>query len=546
MTDNPARPTGPTRRQLVFGGAAVAGSAVVADLLGAGAAQAAGGPSAGTQGVVDLSQPGSPFPHAWERVVGGDWAKQALRRDYQDQLFACHEELGIESLRFHGVLNSSMSTYFPTVNGRPRNPALSDDDYSFFNVDQVYDALVDHGMRPYVELSSMPAALQAAPQPFSVFLYDFNQMEPKDYALWGKVVGDFARHMVDRYGIHEVRTWPFEVWNEPNLSVFFNGDQQAYFELYRHAAEAIKNVDASLQVGGPATSAGQLSFGAPRSPGVQYYREFMQWAAAGNVPVDFGSAHGYETDTGAGPNGPASFFLQNRADTPAGIPLYISETNASADLGDPSLDTSSAAASFLRTVIETAGSVDALSYWSFTDIFEEAGQADKPFHGGFGLQTIHGIKKPSYRLLQILHGVGQRRVPLALTGAPATVGGIAVTGGAGGGVDVLLYNHALATGDGSAPAPAGPVTITVTLRGLRPGARARVRLLDEDHSNPRRRWVEMGSPEYPTRRQLRDIAEASEVENRPLDLTSGHGSGDAGFTLTLPGEGVAAIHIERS
>ncbi|GAA4623191.1 cellulase family glycosylhydrolase [Actinoallomurus vinaceus] len=542
MAETPAR-QGLTRRQMLAGGAAAAGSVLGAELLRPGTAAAAETRSTGAQVIVDLTKPTSPFPHVWERVVGGDWAKQALRRDYQDQLFACHDELGIQSLRFHGVLNSSMSTYFPTVNGRPRNPALSNDDYSFFNVDQIYDALVDRGMHPYVELSSMPAALQASPQPFGVFLYDFNQMEPKDYALWGKVVGDFARHMVDRYGIGEVRKWPFEVWNEPNLSVFFNGDQQAYFKLYRYAAEAIKNVDASLQVGGPATSAGQLSFGPPRSPGVKYYREFMQWATANGVPVDFGAAHGYETDTGAGPEGAATFFKQNRADTPKGIPLYISETNVSADLGDAELDRSDAAASFLRTIAETAGVVDALSYWAFTDIFEEAGQADKPFHGGFGLQTIHGIKKPSYRLLQILHKVGQRRVPLTLSGAPATAGGIAITGAAGGGVDVLLYNHALATGDGSKPTPAQPAKLTVEVRGLRSRARARVQLIDEDHTNPQREWVQMGSPEYPSRRQLRALQDASELHGHPLELKTDRATGITSFSLTLPAEGVAAIHI---
>ncbi|MHB9856895.1 GH39 family glycosyl hydrolase [Streptomyces sp. YIM S03343] len=532
-----------TRRQIVLGGTTAAAAALTSGLAGQGAAWADGAATVGAQALVDLTKPKSPFPHVWERVVGGDWAKQALRRDYQDQLFACHDQLGITSLRFHGVLNASMSTYFPTVNGRPRNAAFSDDDYSFFNVDQVYDALVDHGMHPFVELSSMPAALQSAAPAFGVFLYDFNQMEPKDYALWGKVVGDFARHMVDRYGLREVRRWPFEVWNEPNLFVFFNGDQQAYFKLYRYAAEAIKNVDASLQVGGPATSAGQMSFGPPRSPGAKYYREFMQWATDNDVPVDFGSAHGYETDDGAGPQGAASFFRQNREDTPSGVPLYISETNVSADLGDPGLDRSDAAGSFLRTIVETAGVVDALSYWSFSDIFEEAGQADKPFHGGFGLQTIHGIKKPSYRLLQILHEVGEHRVPLTLSGAPETVGGVAVTGGAGGGVDVLLYNHALATGDGSDPVSAQPTALTVTLRGLPAGARARVRLIDEDHTNPYREWVEMGSPEYPGRRRLRELERASELDDRHLTLKTDRGTGVGSFTLTLPAEGVAAVHL---
>lgn len=539
MADTPEATGGMTRRQVLqYGGAAIAAGA----MLDVGSARAAG---VGT-GVVDVTRPTSPFPHVWERVVGGDWAKQALRRDYQDQLLAAHRDLGFQSLRFHGIFNTSMSTYLPTLpNGLPRDPADSQDPYGFFNVDQIYDFLVEHGMHPFVELSSMPQALQANAPAFQLFLFDFNPAEPSSYEQWGKLVGDFARHMVDRYGLREVRTWPFEVWNEPNLSGFFEGDQPAYFNLYRYAAEAIKSVDADLQVGGPATSSGQLSFGPPRSPGPQYYREFMEWATSNGVPVDFGSAHGYETDSGVGPEGPASFFKQNRADTPAGLPLYISETNVSASSSDALLDRSDAAASFLRTVIETVGVVDALAYWTFSDIFEEFGQADNPFNAGFGLQTIYGTKKPAYRLLQILHEVGTRRVPLAFTGAPETVGGIATRAGRRGGFDVLLYNHAIPSGEENVPpTPAQPATVTIVLRGLSGiRGRARVRRIDERHANPRREWENMGSPEYPTRPQLRRLDDASRLVEEPLHLELNRSTGHATFTITLPAEGVAAVHI---
>jgi xylan 1,4-beta-xylosidase len=523
-----------TRRQVLQYGGAAAAAAALAGLPAT--ARAATAPTA----LVDLGRPATPFPHVWERAVGGDWAKQALRRDYQDQLVDAHRDLGLQSLRFHGILNTSTSLYIPRLpNGLTPPPTSSQDPYSFFNTDQVYDFLVENGMHPYVELSSMPQALQAAPPPFSLFLYDDNPGEPADYAQWGKLVGDLARHMVDRYGLAEVRKWPFEVWNEPNLFVFFTGDQQAYFKLYQYAAEAIKDVDASLQVGGPATSAGQISFGPPRSPGVQYYREFMQWATANGVPVDFGSAHGYGNDQNVGPEGPASFFKQNRADTPAGLPLYISETNITSGIGTPLQDQSAAAASFLQTVIETAGVVDALAIWTFSDIFEEEGQADNPFHGGFGLQTIHGIKKPVYRLFQILHGLGTRRVPLALSGAPATVGGIAVLGDRSRDADVLLYNHA----GPSSTTPAQPATVTVTLRGLHgaPGRASLVRI-DADHANPRRAWEQMGAPEYPTRRQLAEIADASELRTERLPMA--RHADTASFAISLPAEGVAAIHLD--
>src|SRR3954469_10904734 len=126
--------SGLTRRQVVqYGGAAVAAGA----LIGAGSAGAA----TTSRCEVDLTKPTTPFPHVWERAVGGDWAKQALRRDYQDQLLEAHRDLGIQSLRFHGVLNSAMSVYDPSVNfggfSLPRPAPFTQDPYSFFNVDQI-------------------------------------------------------------------------------------------------------------------------------------------------------------------------------------------------------------------------------------------------------------------------------------------------------------------------------------------------------------------------------------------------------------------------
>jgi xylan 1,4-beta-xylosidase len=161
--------------------------------------------------------------------------------------------------------------------------------------------------------------------------------------------------------------------------------------------------------------------------------------------------------------------------------------------------------------------------------------------------TIHGIKKPSYRLLQILRDVGTRRVPLTLTGAPASAGGIAVKGGRRGGVDVLLYNHAVPSGrEGTPPTPAQAGRLTVVLRGLPArGARARIRRIDADHANPYREWVELGHPEYPTRRQLRRIDEASELDDEPLKLDRDRATGDATFTVDLPAEAVAAVHVTR-
>ena len=109
-------------------------------------------------------------------------------------------------------------------------------------------------------------------------------------------------------------------------------------------------------------------------------------------------------------------------------------------------------------------------------------------------------------------------------------------------MDVLLYNHILAGPD---QPPAQPAAITVTLQGLASNTSARIQLIDEDHTNPYRQWLALGSPEYPTRAQLRTVNQASELHSHNLNLTRNHG-GELSFKLTLPAEGVAAIRITNS
>jgi len=184
-----------------------------------------------------------PFPHFWEHTVGSGHATLALRADWQMQMSRCHKELGFKYIRFHGLLSDDMGTL---VN---QNNHLV---YSFFNADQICDFLLSIGMRPFMELSFMPLALSSGAD--IVFHYKGNVTPPRDYNEWETLINKLVQHWVERYGISEVSNWFFEIWNEPNLSVFWKGTQADYFRLYRHAAQAIKKVDQRLQVGGPATA----------------------------------------------------------------------------------------------------------------------------------------------------------------------------------------------------------------------------------------------------------------------------------------------------
>lgn len=285
-------------------------------------------------------------------------------------------------------------------------PGLRDCKLSFFNVDSIYDYLLSIGMRPIVELSFMPAYIASNNGQDTIFWYKGITDPPADYNAWIQLISSFAQHLVDRYGIDEVSQWRFEVWNEPNLD-FWHVDppnkQSEYFKLYNATATAVKSVSAQLQVGGPATA--QL----------QWIPDFLAWSNSNGVPVDFVSSHIYPSDPQVPTNntGAAQVLMNARAQVTAGastaLPMVITEFNS----GLWNLHDTSYASAFLVSLFAQlpADTADVLSYWTFTDIFEEGGQQSTPFQEGFGLQTIHGVPKPAYRALQLFHQGGSERLP---------------------------------------------------------------------------------------------------------------------------------------
>lgn len=513
------------RRRVLQAGAGVLASAVV--FGGSASAASAAVPSRSTPVFsVDIANSGTPLNHFWESCIGGDHAKQCLRRDFQDQLAQAHRDLGVRSVRMHGVFAPQMSVY---ANPRPANQ--SPDPYSFFNVHQAYDHLVSIGMHPYVELSAMPTDMAAALPPAAgvgeIFYYGFLNSPPKDVTEWGKLVGAFARDLVSRYGVAEVRNWPFEVWNEPNLA-FWGGTPQQYYQLYQAAAEAIKNVDAAIPVGGPATD----------GDGLSYLKGFLDFVQANRVPIDFVSSHGYENNQLSGPRGVADIFAATRATVPKELAYYVSETGPNYSFDSDQNDTSYAAAFWVKTVAECHGVTDVLSLWCFSDIFEEGRQASNIFNGGYGALTMYGTPKPIYRAFELLHRLGDRRLPVSSTGVPATLGMLAANSSQGG-FDLVIYNHSLPNGG----ATAVEETVSVQVAGAGRTRSASLTRIDADHGNTRQAWQHLGSPVYPTPAQLSAIEAASEVRPVPIAPVGPAVGGNLTFEITVPAEAVAALHL---
>src|SRR5277367_5099778 len=148
--------------------------------------------------------PGQAFPHFWEQMFGSGRAILALRQSYRDDLRDVKSATDFKYIRFHAIFHDEVGVYGEDSSGAPI--------YNFSYVDQIYDGLLQNGVRPFIELSFMPRKLAAQPIEH-VFWYHPIVSPPKDWEKWSALIAEFTRHLVARYGIDEVSQWYFEVWN---------------------------------------------------------------------------------------------------------------------------------------------------------------------------------------------------------------------------------------------------------------------------------------------------------------------------------------------
>jgi xylan 1,4-beta-xylosidase len=219
---------------------------------------------------VNIGAPAGPVDRFFDLAVGSDFPGTLLRPDSQAQLKLVASELGFRYIRFHAIFHDVLGTV-RIANGKVT--------YDWSKIDQLYDELLAKHIKPFVELGFTPQALATSQN--SIFYWNGNTSHP-DPAGWRDLVSAFIHHIEDRYGRDEVRTWYFEVWNEPNLSGFWEGaDQKAYFDLYDITARSIKAIDPALRVGGPATA------------GAAWVPEFLAHVRQSGAGVDFVTTHTY-------------------------------------------------------------------------------------------------------------------------------------------------------------------------------------------------------------------------------------------------------------
>ena len=486
---------------------------------------------------------GSELTHHWSTTVGAGRANEGLRADWQKHLDMARKECGFGYVRFHGLFHDDMCVYTEREDGTPV--------LNFQYIDALFDAMLDLGTRPFIELGFSPRAL--ARETSTVFWWGAHGAPPVDLDKWSLLITSLVEHLIGRYGLAEVRQWYFEVWNEANLRGFWRGTKSEYFELYAVTARAVKAVDAELRVGGPATSnfvpdtrfdgevedfqVHEATLGADLD--VLDWRpvwldDFFRYCVENDLPVDFVSTHPYPTDWALDEHGQGARLTREVDATPKDLALmreivdaspfpnaeiHLTEWNSSSSPRDFTHDTMPAAVFVARSMLRSIGTVDSLAYWTFTDVFEESGAGDEMLHGGFGMITLQGVPKPTFHAFRMLNALGDTLVARGDDGVVTREHGT-------GRVSALVYHYpeevtrsvpaSFDTRDvADATEAAGvPRDVKLVIENLPAGAVIEIEILDPEHGNLLPAWRGIGSPSSPTREQTRLLDAAARATLR--------------------------------
>lgn len=443
--------------------------------------------------------------------IDHDEAGNPVGQEFRAALADAHTSLGVDRVRARAIFHDDVGV-FQVVDGKPT--------YDFSGVERIVDELISIGLRPVLELGFMPRDLASDPDA-TVFTYRGIISPPKDWSQWGELCGRLAVHLVERYGIDEVATWGFEIWNEPDLEVFWTASREEYFRLYDEAVHAIKAVDRRLPVGGPATAA------------VDWIEEFAAHAEAAGSPVDFVSTHSY----GNAPVDLRPLLARHGLDN---VEIWWTEWGVGHTHFAPVHDTPYSAAFVLRGMKSAQrGTVDALAYWVISDHFEELGRPPRLFHGGFGLLSVGNLRKPRYWALRFAQELGDDVLATSLTGDGAD--GLVETWAArraDGSVDVLLWNASPTAAKYAGDATLER-TVSVCLKGLQDsGYRVLLNRIDNDHTNIAAHF----DGEWPDAAQWQALRDADRLDETELyPLAPEHS--EASLQVVLPMPGVARIRL---
>jgi xylan 1,4-beta-xylosidase len=481
-------------------------------------------------------------------------------------------------IRVHNLLTSgdgSASLKWGSTNAYTED-AAGNPVYNWQIVDRIFDTFHEARVKPLVEIGFMPEALSSHPQPYrhsfpNGSIFTGWAYPPKDYSKWAELVFQFVRHLRERYGDSEVKTWLWEVWNEPDID-YWKGTPEEYFKLYDFSADAVLRALPEANVGGPDTT------GPGRPKAAEFLRRFLQHCDSGQnfatgktgAPLRFISFHpkgspkwqgdhvqmGIATQLNAIEQGfkiVASFpkwretpVILGESD-PEGCAACSAEKNPQNGYRNGALYAAYEAETLSQTLALAEGeqiNLRGIVTWAFE--FE-----DQPYFAGFRELATNGIDKPvlnAFRMFGLLGGdrieanssaslATEQVVHEGVRGAPDIR---AIATRTENGMQVLVWNYH----DEDSPAGSAPVDLAIS--GL-PGNIGRALLenfrIDSTHSNAFNSWKEIGSTQQPTSEQYQKLESAGHLEllSSPEWIEVQKGTTDLRFNL--PRQGLSLFRL---
>lgn len=362
--------------------------------------------------VISAAESGKKLRHTWRTLCTVGSTLDLLDERVREMLRRMQREMPFRYIKFHGLLSDDLMLYSEDAAGRPS--------LSFVYFDRVMDFLAELKLKPLMQFCFMPSALASDPEKVQFFSRQ-NTSLPNSMENWRFLIRGVTEHCIRRYGLDEVKSWLFSVWNEPDTTeeMFGFRDEQAFFALYRETRQAVKSVCGELRFGTP----GMLML--PDDP-LGWYSSFFDYCAQNACEPDFVNLHYYDDDielveSGANnvnklisklssdPDSFSRYLDQVYARFPAyhlaGKPLYMTEWNLTVSHRNLINDTCFKSCYLVKNILENYDRLQSFGYWFLTDLARELQLPEQIYHGGLGLFTVNGIPKAHYNAFLLLTGL---------------------------------------------------------------------------------------------------------------------------------------------
>ena len=315
-----------------------------------------------------------------------------LQSEAQHQVEKIQKQTGVKYARIWNIL--SREYCFSEKEG-----------YNFRRLDQVLDFLLDHHMKPYLEVGSKPSLFMYTPE--RSINIEKSKMDSYDFKTFSEITRELCVHLVNRYGVEELETWYFEYWNDPSLNI--TEPDGEYYQRFDLLYQTMKNYSEEISVGGAGFILGYETLVCKKI--------FPIWKAR-EIHPDFLSVCSFQyialvEDGGRlGRKSIDSEYMLNQIEimknvmeeTGFQIPeFHIDEWNFTISNRNVLNDSCEQGAYILKNCIEMNGAVDMMAYWHALDLYSDYYDTDTVLNGDSGLISRDGICKPSFYAFQFMN-----------------------------------------------------------------------------------------------------------------------------------------------